>query len=175
MRSTHLRLVAATAAAAVLAGCGASSSGELSGQSAASDRGMIHFARCMRAHGINVPDPIHRPGHAGVSVEVPGQGPATTDAYKACGQYLKATIALKEQAAQRMITPAIRLALTRYAECMRTHDVPMLDPDTLGQLNLGRVPGMANGFGRYTPQFHAADQDCRHLLPASVPDNGTGP
>jgi hypothetical protein len=136
---------------------------------------MIHFARCMRAHGVNVPDPIHRPGHTGLSVEVPQQGPASTDAFKACGGYLKPTIALKKQAAQRTITPAVRLALTRYAECMRTHVIPMLDPNTLGQLNLGNVPGMANGFGRYTPQFHAADQDCRRLLPANIPDNGTGP
>jgi hypothetical protein len=136
---------------------------------------MIQFAHCMRAHGVNMADPYHRPGHTGLSISLPEQRPANELAYKSCSQYLKPVIAVKEQAAQQRITPAIRLGLIRYAECMRSHVVPMLDPNALGQLNLGNVPGISNGFGRYTPQFHAADHDCRRLLPAGVPDNGTGP
>ena len=136
---------------------------------------MVQFARCMRTHGVNMPDPSHRPGHDGLSIELPQQGPATTDAYDACGRYLQATIELKQQAAQRRITAAVRLGLIRYAECMRSHAIAMLDPGPLGELNLGNVPGISNGFGRYTPQFRAADQTCRHLLPASTQDNGTGP
>ena len=136
---------------------------------------MIEFARCMRAHGINMPDPFHRPGHEGLSIELPQQGPATTDAYKACGQFLQPTIELKQQAAAQTITPAMRLGLTHYAQCMRTHAVPMLDPGPQGQLDLGNVPGISNGFGRYSPQFRSADHECRHLLPANIPDNGTGP
>jgi hypothetical protein len=167
--------VAATAAAALLAGCGRTATTLEAPASLRSDRGMIEFAHCMRAHGVNMPDPYHRPGHEGLSIELPEQGPATSDAYRSCSQYLKPVIELKELGAQQRITAAVRLGLIRYAECMRTHAVPMLDPNALGQLNLGNVPGITNGFGRYTPQFHAADRDCRHLLPASVPDNGTGP
>jgi hypothetical protein len=37
------------------------------------------------------------------------------------------------------------------------------------------VPGISNDYGRYSPQFRAADQACRHLLPADVHDDGTGP
>ncbi len=139
------------------------------------DMGMIEFVRCMRTHGINVADPYHRAGHAGLSIELPAQGPATEAAYKACSQFLKPIIALKQRAVDQRIAPAVRLALIRYAECMRSRAVPMLDPNALGQLNLGDVPGISPGFGRYTPQFHAADHDCRHLLPPTVPDNGTGP
>ncbi len=66
-------------------------------------------------------------------------------------------------------------ALTRYARCMRAHDINMLDPTREGDLNLGRVPGVPKRFGRYSPQFRAADAACRHFLPASVHDDGTGP
>jgi len=66
-------------------------------------------------------------------------------------------------------------ALTRYAECMRSHDIDMLDPTPSGALSLGNVPGITASFGRYSPQFRAADSACRHLLPASVHDDGTGP
>jgi hypothetical protein len=136
---------------------------------------MVQFARCMRAHGINMPDPFHRPGHEGLSIELPQQGPATSHAYNVCRQYLQATIELKQRAAEETITPAVRLGLIHYAECMRSHAIAMLDPGPLGQLSLGNVPGISNGFGRYTPQFRTADQACQHLLPVSIHDNGTGP
>jgi hypothetical protein len=59
---------------------------------------------------------------------------------------------------------------------MRAHDIALLDPDPqTGSLNLGNVPGITSDFGRYTPQFHSADAACRHLLPADVHDDGTGP
>ena len=58
---------------------------------------------------------------------------------------------------------------------MRAHDIPMLDPTSFGALNLGNPPGVSSDFGRYSPQFRAADTACRHLLPAGVHDDGTGP
>ena len=119
-------------------------------------------------------DPFHRPGHAGLWLIMPASGPATAAAYGAC-QHLIAPIIAAKIAHARAVTATGRLALIRYAGCMRNHAVPMLDPDANGALSLGKVPGISNGFGRYTPQFHAADLDCRHLLPASIPDNGTGP
>ena len=64
--------------------------------------------------------------------------------------------------------------MVAYSQCMRSHAIPMLDPDAQGILNLGNVPGIA-GVGRYTPQFRHADHVCRSLLPAGVADNGTGP
>jgi hypothetical protein len=58
---------------------------------------------------------------------------------------------------------------------MRGRNIDMLDPTPQGQLNLGHVPGITDNFGRYSPQFRAADATCRHLLPAGVRDDGTGP
>jgi hypothetical protein len=139
------------------------------------DQDLVSFARCMRAHGVQMSDPYHQPGHVGLAVDVPARDSATRTGYVACNHYLQALIQIKES---RTATPApSRLAaLTRYAECMRAHDITMLDPTPRGELDLGDVPGMANSdFGRQSPQFHSADTACRLLLPAGVTDNGTGP
>ncbi|HWW52159.1 MAG TPA: hypothetical protein VNY84_00210 [Acidimicrobiales bacterium] len=139
-----------------------------------SDQDMVHFTRCLRSHGVAEPDPFHRPGHDGLSVDIPTPGPTTNAALSACNHFL-APIAQLKQAGARQQLSAWLPALTHYAECMRTHDIAMLDPDAQGSLNLGNVPGISNGFGRYTPQFRAADTACRHLLPSAVRDDGTGP
>jgi hypothetical protein len=179
MRRLLFTVCALAAASSLLAGCGGGSTDAAARTEAAashrSDQGMVQFARCMRQNGVNMPDPVHRPGHDGLSIDLPERGPATTDAYRACGHFMQATIELKQRAAARSITPAVRLGLIHYAGCMRGHGISMLDPDALGQLTLGNVAGMGNGFGRYTPQFHSADQSCRHLLPATISDDGTGP
>ena len=145
---------------------------------AQSDQDMVDFARCMRAHGADIPDPSHRPGHAGLSVEMPAPGPTVAPvirtALHACNHFMQPIIQMKTAGQQALAAPRLR-ALTNYARCMRAHDIPMLDPNSLGELNLGSPPGVSGNFGRYTPQFHAADAACRHLLPHGVADNGTGP
>lgn len=142
--------------------------------SAQSDRDMINWARCMRARGVAVPDPFHRAGHSGLSIEVPAQTAANRPAFSACNHFLAPIIQMKNAHMTAVAAPELH-ALTEYARCMRSHDIDMLDPTAEGQLNLGRVPGITSNFGRYSPQFRAADRTCRHLLPAGVHDNGTGP
>jgi hypothetical protein len=140
-----------------------------------SDQDMIHFARCMRSHGVAMSDPFHRPGHAGLSIDMPTQDAASRSAYAVCGHFMQAIIAAKAAGLASQITPAHLAALTHYAECMRGKNIAMLDPTTDGQLNLGTVPGISSDFGRYSLQFRAADSGCRHFLPAGVHDDGTGP
>ena len=182
-------LLAMSAAATAIAACSSGPSapqvahlpwhggqGTATGQltTAQSDRDMISFARCMRAHGVQMPDPFHRPGHAGLSIDMPSRGPATNTAYAVCNHYVQANITAKQAGAAAQAAPHLA-ALTRYAQCMRSHDINMLDPTQLGELNLGHVPGITSDFGRYSPQFRAADAACRHFLPAGVRDDGTGP
>jgi len=138
------------------------------------DQNIVSFARCMRSHGVQVSDPVHRPGHAGLSIDLPSRGPATNAAYAACIHFIQANIEAKQAGAAAQAAPHLP-ALTRYAQCMRSHDISMLDPTPLGELNLGHVPGITSDFGRYSPQFRAADAACRHFLPAGVRDDGTGP
>ena len=185
------RVVAVAVLAVLAAGCSPAASGpgstpvaSLSGHAAASaaqalteaqsDQNMISFTRCMRSHGVQMSDPVHRPGHAGLSIDMPSRGPATNAAYAACIHFIQANITAKQAGAAAQAAPHLA-ALTRYAQCMRSHDINMLDPTPLGELNLGHVPGITSDFGRYSPQFRAADAACRHFLPAGVRDDGTGP
>jgi hypothetical protein len=147
--------------------------------SAQGDQDFVNFARCLRAHGLAEPDPVHVPGHTGLSVQIPTPGPRTNAALAACNHFIAPVISAKQAGAQRELAAWLP-ELTRYARCMRAHDIPMLDPSadpSGGMLNLGNVPGITSDFGRYSPQFRAADRACRHLLPAAVAaqDNGTGP
>jgi hypothetical protein len=181
-QSQHLtpRLLSAAGVGAttfLIAACGAGTRQDSNRAAAAARRGdqaMIQFAGCMRAHGIAMADPFHRPGHSGLSIDLPEQGPATAAADRSCGHYLEPIIQEK-QAHARAVTAADRLQLIRYAQCMRRRGIAMLDPSPQGALSLGTVPGIGAGFGRYSPQFHAADNQCRALLPPDIHDDGTGP
>jgi hypothetical protein len=141
-----------------------------------SDQAMLDYATCMRAHGVQMRDPFHRPGHQGLSIELPSMTPSVRAANQACQHILQPLIDAK-QAGQRQQAAANLPALISYARCMRQHAVPMPDPGPDGQLNLGQVPGISGDIGRRDPRFRAADASCRHLLPADVAarDDGTGP
>jgi hypothetical protein len=139
-----------------------------------SDQDMISFTRCMRSHGVQMSDPVHRAGHAGLSLDLPTRDAATSAAYTACTHFIAAILQEKAAGAAAQAAPHLA-ALTRYAQCMRSHDIGMLDPTPQGTLNLGTVPGITSDFGRYSPQFRSADAACRHLLPAGIRDDGTGP
>ena len=141
---------------------------------ARSDQDMVNFARCMRAHGVQMSDPVHIPGHSGLSINMPTRDSATSAAYGACNHFMAKIEQVKAAGAASQAVADLT-ALTRWAQCMRDHDIPMLDPTAGGQLNLGNVPGITSDFGRYSPQFRAADRACRRLLPAGVQDDGTGP
>jgi hypothetical protein len=141
---------------------------------AQSDRDFVNFARCMRAHGVQMSDPVHIPGHSGLSINLPTRDAATSAAYGACNHFIAKIEQIKAKGAAG-VTAADLPVLTRWAQCMRGHDINMLDPTSDGELNLGNVPGITSDFGRYSPQFRAADQACRHLLPPGIHDDGTGP
>jgi hypothetical protein len=139
-----------------------------------SEQSFVDFARCLRAHGLHEPDPTVRPGQSGFSVVVPPPSAANRSALSACNHFIAKIEATKEAGASKELSRWLP-SLVRYAACMRSHDIPMLDPGPQGQLNLGNVPGITSDYGRYSPQFRSADGACRHLLPAGVRDDGTGP
>jgi hypothetical protein len=160
---------------------GSNSPGAGGGQSVAQgDRALVDYAHCLRSHGVNVADPVSQPGHSGLVLHFPTPGPSTNGALAACNHFIADVTQGKAAGAQRELAAWLP-ALIRYAECMRNHDIAMLDPSPLpspeGLVTLGSVPGINNDFGRYSPQFRAADATCRHLLPTAVRvhDNGTGP
>ena len=146
-------------------------------QIALDDQHMVDFARCMRSHGVNQSDPVPDPiaGHAGLTMQVPSRTASNGAAFDACIHFLQTSGAGNGGSGGPAISAAQLAARTSYARCMRSHDIAMLDPDQYGDLGLGNVPGINNGFGRYSPQFRAADSACRHLLPAGSHDEGSGP
>ena len=141
---------------------------------AQSNRDMLEFAHCLRRHGVDEPDPTPAQGHAGLRVTIPTRGPTTSSALNACRQFLAPIISAKQAGARRELATWMP-SLIRYAQCRRAHDVAMLDPNAQGSLDLGLVAGLNSRVGRYSPQFRSADLACRHLLPAAIHDNGTGP
>jgi hypothetical protein len=140
------------------------------------DEDIVRFTRCLRSHGVDEPDPVNEThnGHTGLSFAMPPATATNQPALSACNHFIADLVAAKQAGASQELTRWMP-SLVRYASCMRRHDVPMLDPGPQGQLNLGNVPGITSDFGRYSLQFREADSACRHLLPAGVRDDGTGP
>jgi hypothetical protein len=138
------------------------------------DQDFVDYTRCLRQHGLSVSDPYHRPGHQGLSIDVPPSTPQNRPALQACQHFVQAVQNMKMAGARQELSQWLP-KLIDYARCMRIHDIAMPDPGPNGQLNLGPVPGISNQIGRYSPQFRSADAACRHLLPAAVHDDGTGP
>jgi hypothetical protein len=190
VRGSHPQCLAAVAALAVIlavAGCSGRSAkavAHLNGNASASaaggltpaqgDAAMVAFTRCMRAHGVSMSDPFHRPGHQGLTLDLPSRTQANNVGYAACESIIAPLVQAKEAGAVAQVSGELP-ALIRYAQCMRAHDINMLDPRPDGTLSLGTVAGISSDYGRGSPQFSAADTACRHLLPADVHDDGTGP
>jgi len=142
------------------------------------DRSLLEYTRCLRAHGLDEPDPYHPAGHHGYTIVVPRRTTSDAHALDACASILPPVLGSKFAGAEAELARWLP-GLTDYAACMRGHDIAMLDPSPLpsrsGLVSLGRVAGIDNNFGRFSPQFHAADVACRHLLPHGVRDDGSGP
>ncbi len=137
------------------------------------DTDFINFARCLRSHGVAEPDPFHRPGHAGLTIDVPTPNPHNRAALAACNHFIAKIVATKEAGASQQLASWLP-ALTRYAVCMRSHDIAMLDPDQQGQVNLGRVPGITSDFGRYSPQFRWPTPPVATFFPLRCTTTGRG-
>jgi hypothetical protein len=124
------------------------------------------YSACMRRHGLrNFPDPdseghLQIPASWGID---PKTGVATSPRAKAAAQAcrkLRHTLAGRPTAAQEA---AAQQAMLRFAQCMRSHGVPKFpDPQPGGALELAEKVAHLN-----TPQFKAAQQTCRRLVPGA--------
>ncbi len=164
--------------ALALAACGGSPDGDrvasLSGGSATGttngtaktakdpQQAALDFAKCMREHGIDMPDPqVDEQGRVRVRVGGPGRGarpdPKKLDeAQKACGGLMGGGGDGPGQ-----IDPADRDAMVDFARCMREHGIDMPDPTGDG-LVMRKDKG-----GRPAPEseaFQEAEKACEHHL-----------
>lgn len=180
--SNHVRsrqlFVLAVAASLALAACGAPSApsvdneGSTSSTTVASNGGgstsgtdALAFAQCVRSKGVaNFPDP----SNAGV---IPKESPQQLGvsesrfqtAQSACQHLLPNGGTGPSQAE---ITRVTALGL-RFAVCMRSHGVPLPDPDSSG-----RIPDPATvGINQGSPKFESANQACGKYRPGYMPSN----
>ena len=162
-RATALALSALVSAGGLTAcGGGASTitSAAASSQTAARQRtltALTHFAGCMRAHGIPVPDPNPQ-GQIVGDAQLRQQyrnTPQGHAAMNACRSYLQAAIP-RLTAAQ---TQQYRHAQLLFARCMREHGVQLPDPDPTGEIHFN-----APTVNKASPQFQRAASTCLYLV-----------
>jgi hypothetical protein len=156
-----LLIVPVAVATIALAACGSGGSGGGSGSSEADFReAALKHARCMREHGLDVPDPKFGPG-GGVQLEMRGEGAdkhKVQRAEEACRKYLEAVRPpeLSPEQEQKFREEALR-----HARCMREHGIDFPDP-TFGeggkvQMKIEGGPGVV---GPGNPRFEQAQKAC---------------
>jgi hypothetical protein len=179
-RTLAVCVLGATLALAVSA-CGSSSSttsaasagaagagGGGGGTSGSTYQARLNFAKCMRAHGVNVPDPSANGGPAGGAGAAGGgfralrNSPNFQAASQACAKYRAKAFGFGN------LTPAQRAQaqqqLVKFAECMRSHSIDIPDPSTSSGGGFGifrQIPSSE----RQSPAFQAATKACSSVLP----------
>jgi len=150
-----------------IAACGSSSgsSGTTASATGAQFTARLNFAKCMRRHGVNIPDPSSGGGPAG------GGG-----AFRVLRSYPQAQRQVALQACQtylRQSFPTLsptqlaqfRQQAVKYAECMRSRGVNISDPTfngTGGGFGIGRE---LRSIDRNSPAFIHANTSCGSLRP----------
>jgi hypothetical protein len=118
-------------------------------------QGALAFGRCMRQHGIDMPDPeIDADG--GVAMHLPpGVGPDSPKlkaAEQACNQYLP------NGGQPPKASPQQQQQMLAYARCMRQHGINIPDPKPDGGIHI-------EGVNPDDPKFKAAEQACQQYQP----------
>jgi hypothetical protein len=177
-------LLLAVGAALALGACGSSddNGGSGSGAKRQDDKafeGALKYAKCMREHGIDMPDP-QRVGNGGIKQTMkgtPGSRGKMEAANKDCQKYLQIGGGETPSAAEQA---KIKDADLAYAKCMRAHGVDMPDPKfssngggTTFQLGGPGKKGGSTGPDPDSPTFKAADEACHGKL-AEVERDGPG-
>jgi hypothetical protein len=173
--------------AMILAACGGSPGGDrvasLSGAGATTTTGAkeaaakdpqqraLDFAKCMRGHGVDMPDPeVDDRGGIKVRIGAGGAGkrpdPKKLEAaQKACGSLIGGD-------GDRQIDPAERDAMVDFARCMREHGIDM--PDPTGDGLTVRRDDKGRGPDPDSEKFKAAEQACDHFLANLRQGGGAG-
>jgi hypothetical protein len=118
----------------------------------------VKFAKCMREHGVDMPDP--KPGDGGrITLGGPGMGPQDQPrmeaAQKACQRILESVRPpeLSPEKEQKFKEQALK-----FARCMREHGINMPDPQFQGG---GRMTQrMQEGIDPKSQRFRDATEAC---------------
>jgi len=137
----------------------------------------LDYAKCMREHGIDMPDPQVDSGSGKVTMTVgSGSGPIDKDKMTAAQSACQHFIANARLGGDRQLSPEDQDKLLAFAKCMRDHGVDMPDPDFSNGGGFVQVggPGSKDSIDPGSEQFQAAQQACDALLPGVGPRTTTG-
>jgi hypothetical protein len=159
---------------ASLSGAGATTTTTGTGKAPSKDpqQAALDFARCMRGHGVEMPDPeVDDQGRIKVRIGAGGAGrrpdPKKLEAaQKACGNLLGGGDG------DRQLDPAERDAMVAFARCMREHGIDM--PDPTGDGLTVRRDDKGRGPDPDSEAFKAAERACDHLLANLRPSGSEG-
>jgi hypothetical protein len=168
-------ILAAVGAALALGACGGSNdNGSGASNKSQGDKafeGALKFAKCMRDHGVDTPDP-QRVGSGGIKMTMKA-GPGTDNAkvqaaQKDCQKYMKIGGGRAVSAAEKA---KVQNSMLAYAKCMRQNGVNMPDPKfsssgggSTFQLGGPSKKGGTTGPNPDSPAFKKADQACHGKL-----------
>lgn len=127
----------------------------------------LEFAKCMREHGINMPDPETAGGPGGGSVTIGGRDENRDEfqaAMEACDRFLEQAGNFRSE-----MDPVMLDKMVKFASCMREHGIDMPDPQADGGITIlrnddGNVSGSAGEIDPSSPEFQAAEEACRPIL-----------
>jgi hypothetical protein len=188
METRSLRALLVLVAALVLAaGCGVANPFAPAASKSSNQELALKWAQCMRSHGVNVPDPNSNgqiqirstaaPAGSGSGDTGTGTGTGTQPkgpddptfqaAQNACKQYQPGGAQGNGRPSQQQID-----AMTKFAQCMRDHGIPMQDPQTSGGgVRIGSGPG---GPDPNSDQFKQAQSACQHFMDQAKPKGSGG-
>jgi hypothetical protein len=130
--------------------------------------GQLNFAKCMREHGQNMPDPDPATGELRFPTNSSHERGSPWDiALRACEHFLPGGAVDPGGDTQEIER------LRSYAVCMRAHDIDMSDPETTGtnignMVIHGRLANVPKTELENDPFFKAAVEACKDELPANA-------
>ena len=174
IRSARRTVLAALAATLLLTACG-QGAGETTASQEDPEAAFLAHARCMREHGIDMPDPQVQADGEGFAVRMDRsidiEDPAFHRAEKACAKHLPQGRLgggeIDPEQERRMQEGALK-----FARCMREHGVDMPDPKFAdGMVRVEMAPGADGG----SAAWRKANEACRGEMPGPGGEPGAGP
>ncbi|MFC9971495.1 hypothetical protein ACFVH6_11445 [Spirillospora sp. NPDC127200] len=151
------------------AACGEGAKPGAAGRDGAGDKAkMREFAKCMRANGVDMPDPSDD-GRVEVRRSArPAQGRGVGEDVMKRAQD-KCRHLLPDGGKPRKLDAKTLAQVRAHAKCMREHGIDMPDPDENGRVTVTKRKGEEDDGpsldGPDDPKFREADKACRKLLP----------
>ena len=143
------------------------------------EQAMLAFARCMREHGVDIPDP--QPGTGGkggdFNFRVGTTGKAADkdklqQADSACRHFIEG---IGSGPNGGKMDPATQDALIAFSKCMREHGIDMPDPQfSDGGAAVVLPNGDKPAFDPSSQKFKDAQEACKNLLPGGGELNSGG-